>query len=149
MAVSWLINWGDPNHLLSGGPSRFNPFAALAVFNAVISGCEKARHLSGFFFWGKGFMSKLTPEFWGMGLQDEMSCLGAGFLIGANDSCWSADRIDSDLSKKYARWNLCFLGLPHSSFGWSQSSNKLETWNLKDLCCVAWGLSPSMHIVHW
>ena len=21
MAVSWLINWGDPNYLLSGGPS--------------------------------------------------------------------------------------------------------------------------------
>ena len=58
MAVSWLINWADPNHLLSGGPSRFNPFAALAVFNAVISGCEKARHLSGFFFGGERFHVK-------------------------------------------------------------------------------------------
>ena len=33
-------------------------------------------------------MSKLTPEFWGMFVFDEIgSCLGAGFLIGANDSC--------------------------------------------------------------
>ena len=112
--------------------SRFNPDAALAVFNAVISGCEKARH---------------TGVSCGFVFDEIGSCLGAGFLIRAKDSCWNADRIDSDLSKKYARWNLCFLGLPHSSFSWSQSSNKLKTWNLKDLCSMAWGLSP-IH-AHW